>query len=514
VSDQSHTGTRRAAAEEPIEVRRYLDALRRSLGLVAGIVVVLAGSVYLVSSSLPKRYKATTTIVQRSTAVIDSNNTVDSITRDLNTIDALLTTDDVLAAAAKKVPGETTETLRDKVSSSVDPNANLIYVTAKDASPERSAQISNAVASTFVTEQADIQRRQYERARADLQDELTRLQGTAEAGSQESAIRDRISQLGVSIATAGADLQVAQRADAPKAPDTPRPLRNTALGIILGLFLGILVALARDQLVPRVSGSRELSRLLELPVLVSIPYTRSNKRGRKARALSGIEYETYQTLATSIRFSLTPADGPHVILISSALHAEGKSTVTMRLGRALAHAGHRTLLISADMRWPTLHGLVNVPIAPGLADLLESFSGSTAPDARAFVANQIKRVSGRRRGELDILPSGKKPDDPSELLSDVGLDVVMDAIADLDYTYVLVDAPPLLGIADTQALARRASTILYVARLDRVTLENVVDARDVLDRIDRPMVGMVVIGARSEASPYYLSGRVPALEDV
>jgi capsular exopolysaccharide synthesis family protein len=513
MSDQSNTGPRRAA-EEPIEVRRYLEALRRGLPLIAGITVVLAASVYLVSTSLPNRYKATTTIVQRTTAVIDSSDSVDSITRDLNTIDALLTTDDVLGAAAKKVPGETTDTLRDKVSSSVDPNANLIYVTAKDESAPRSAQISNAVASTFVTEQAAIQRRQYERARADLQDELARMQSSGDAGTQETAIRDRISQLGISIATAGADLQVAQRADAPRDPDTPRPLRNTALGIILGLFIGVLVALARDQLVPRVSGSRELSRLLELPVLVSIPYTRGNKRGRKARVLSGIEYETYQTLATSIRFSLTPADGPHVVLVSSALHAEGKSTVTMRLGRALAQAGHRTLLISADMRWPTLHSLVNVPIGPGMADLLETLSKGTGPDARAYVTNQISRVGGQRRGELDILPSGKKPDDPSELLAGTALDIVMDAVLELDYTYILVDAPPLLGIADTQALARRASTILYVARLDRVTLENVVDARDVLDRIDRPMVGMVVIGARSEASPYYLSSRVPALEDV
>src|SRR3954453_5775623 len=442
MSDQTNSG-RRAAAEEPIEVRRYLDALRRNLPLMLGIVVVLAGSVYLVSSSLPKRYKATTSIVRRVTSVVDQNQNVDSITRDLNTVDALLTTDDVLTAAAKKVPGETVDTLRDKVSSSVDPNANLIYVTAKDAQPDRAATIANAVSSTFVTEQADIQRRQYERARADLQDELARLQGTADAGTQEQAIRDRISQLGVSIATAGADLQVAQRADAPKEPDTPRPLRNTALGIILGLFLGILVALARDQLVPRVSGSRELSRLLELPVLVSIPYTRSNKRGRKARALSGIEYETYQTLATSIRFSLTPADGPHVILISSALHAEGKSTVSLRLGRALAQAGHRTLLISADMRWPTLHTLTNTEISPGLSELLVSLGGhGSVPDARTYVSNRIKRVSGQRRGELDILPSGKKPDDPSELLSEVGVDLWRDGVAGVDSTSVLRDAPP------------------------------------------------------------------------
>jgi Mrp family chromosome partitioning ATPase len=168
------------------------------------------------------------------------------------------------------------------------------------------------------------------------------------------------------------------------------------------------------------------------------------------------------------------------------------------------------------MRWPTLHDLAGVPLGPGLADLLqEELPGRSAETARSLVGDRIEHAPGRRRGVLDVLPSGRKPQDPTELLADVALDVVFDAIADLDYTYVLVDAPPLLGIADTQALARRATSILYVARLDRITLENVVDARDILDRIDRPSAGMVVIGARSEASPYYLSSRaVPALEDV
>ncbi len=509
IDSGERSGTRRSA-EEPIEARRYLDALRRSLPLVIGIVVVLAASTYAVSTSLPKRYKATASIVERTSAITDASSSTDQVVRDLNTIDALLTTDDVLSAAARRVPGESIDSLRGKVSSSVDPNANLIYVTAKDPSPARAAQIANAVSSTFVSEQADIQKRTYERAIADLQDQLSRVSGSTSA---EQALRDRINQLQVNVATAGADLGIAQRAAAPKTQDTPRPLRNTALGIVLGLFLGVLVAIARDQLVPRVGGSRELSRLLEMPVLVSIPYLRKG-RGRRSRALTGIEYETYQTLATSVRFALTPNEGPHVILVTSALHAEGKSTVTMRLGRALSQAGQRTLLVSADMRWPTLHDLTNVPIGPGLADLLKSLTTASEQDARVLVAEQIEHAPGQRRGALDVLPSGRKPDDPSELLADITLDVVFDALSELDYTYIIVDAPPLLGIADTQALARRATSILYVARLDRISLENVVDARDVLDRLDRPQVGMVVIGARSEASPYYLTTRVPALEDV
>jgi Mrp family chromosome partitioning ATPase/capsular polysaccharide biosynthesis protein len=513
--DFERRAPRRAAAEEPIEVRRHLDALRRSAPLVAGIVVVLAVATYVVSTSLPRRYKATASIVQRTNATLDTSSSVDTISRDLNTINSLVTTDDVLNAATRQLNGETLDTLRNEVSSSVDPNANLIYVTAKDASAQQAARIANAVANAFVSEQANIERRQYEHALADLQDELNNVTGQdATTVDQEQAIRDRIAQLRVSIATAGSDLGIAQRADPPKSQDTPRPVRNTALAIVLGLFLGVLVALGRDQLVPRVSGSRELSRLLELPVLVSVPYV-STRRGRRSRALTGIEYETYQTLGTSVRFALTPADGPHVILVTSALHAEGKSTVTLRLGRALAQGGHRTLLVSADMRWPTLHDLAGVPLGPGLADLLQELSGAGEADARARLADRIVAAPGRRRGVLDVLPSGRKPSDPTELLADVAMDLVFSAIADLDYSYVLVDAPPLLGIADTQALARRASTVLYVARLDRITLENVVDAREVLDRLERPSVGMVVIGARSEASPYYLSSRaVPALEDV
>jgi Mrp family chromosome partitioning ATPase len=115
---------------------------------------------------------------------------------------------------------------------------------------------------------------------------------------------------------------------------------------------------------------------------------------------------------------------------------------------------------------------------------------------------------------LHVLPSGRKPDDPAEALAGDALDKVFEVIRELEYTYVLVDSPSLLGVADSQALARRCSSILYVAKLDRVTLENVVDVRDVLDRLDRRPIGMVVIGGRSEASSYYIGDRAPAYEDV
>jgi succinoglycan biosynthesis transport protein ExoP len=204
------------------------------------------------------------------------------------------------------------------------------------------------------------------------------------------------------------------------------------------------------------------------------------------------------------------------VLITSALHAEGKTTVAARLGRTLAQAGHRTLLVAADLRWPTLHELLDTELAPGLSELLldlEEIPGADRGLARQVSASIQPVRSSQRHGELDVLPSGEKPDDPARLLTSDGLEAVFAAIAELDYAYVIVDAPPLLGIADTQALARCANSLLYIARLDRITIDNVMDARDVLDRLDINAVGLVVIGARSEASPYYVGLRAPVLED-
>ena len=186
------------------------------------------------------------------------------------------------------------------------------------------------------------------------------------------------------------------------------------------------------------------------------------------------------------------------------------------LGRTLAQSGHRTLLISADLRWPTLHELLETPSEPGLSELLAELETSDrhSRSLRRLLSAAIVSVeSANRYGELDVLPSGHKPDDAARLLTGEGLAALFAAIGELDYAYVIIDAPPLLGIADTQALARCADSLLYVARLDRLTVENVMDARDTLDRLELNPVGLVVIGARSEASPYYVGLRAPALED-
>jgi Mrp family chromosome partitioning ATPase len=253
---------------------------------------------------------------------------------------------------------------------------------------------------------------------------------------------------------------------------------------------------------------------MDLPLLASVPHV-SRRLGWRPHVLSGIEYETYQSLAASVRFALPVRDAPRLVLVTSALHAEGKSTVTARLGAALAQAGQRTLLVSADLRWPTLHELLEQPPSPGLTDVLQRAHGpgdsAAIRDALLETINPVYDDS--RRGTLHLLPSGHKVDDPARLLTGPVMDSLTDALLELDYAYVLVDSAPILGIADSLALARALHHVLFVARLERLTLDTVFDAREVLDRFETEPLGMVVVGARGEASPYYLTAARPTLEE-
>jgi non-specific protein-tyrosine kinase len=513
-SSSSRSSPRRPGSEEPIEVRRYLEAIRRSRGLIATIAIVLTVVVAVVSASLPDRFDAIASVVKQVNTQPFDNVSVDVVTRDLATIGQLLTTSSVLDAAARDVPGETGDSLRDKVTATVDPQANLIFVTAKDDTAAGAASIANAVAKTFVDEQATVEKRQIEAARAGLLQEAARLKGQAGSAAQVQAIQQRLSELGVSLAAAGTDLTIAQRAELPKSAASPKPVRNAVLALFVGLFIAILVALGRDQLVPRIANQRELSRLVDMPVLASVPYV-SRRLGRRPKILSGIEYETYQSLAASVRFALPPDHDPRLVLVTSALHGEGKSTVTARLGAALARAGHRTLLVSADLRWPTLHEIFETEVGPGLTDVLERVdAGDDTETVRQTLQAAIVPVHDRaRRGTLHLLPSGPKTADPTRLLSGPAMTALSDVLTDLDYVYVLVDSAPILGIADSLALARAVHHVVFVARLDRLTLDTVFDAREMLDRVDCEPLGVVAVGARGEASPYYMTARSPVLDE-
>jgi capsular exopolysaccharide synthesis family protein len=484
--------------DQPLEIGRYVDALRRSKVLIALIVGGLTAAVLVISLLLPKTYRATAKLLVDGTGDSLVSGDAESAQRRLATIQVLLKTRAVRTGAARNVQGETVDTLGDKVKTSVDQNANIVNIVATDDDAQGAARIANVVAGTFLAQQRRVESQRLNRARASLRSALAELrqQPPLQAQAEIAAIRERLTDLELSAASRGSELQLAEQAQPPERPSSPRPVRNAAFAFFASVFIAALVVLARAQLRPRISGSRELSRMLELPVLGQVPHVR-RALGQSPRTLSAPEYEAYQTLQASLRMQLPPAR-QQIVLVTSALHGEGKTEVTAALGLVLAQAGQRTWLVSADMRRPRLHELLDVAQSPGLAEVLAGArrgrdSGATEMSAARHAP---RRARDPDSGSLHVLASGRRPSDPAKLLASDALDVFFDEIKQSDYDYVLLDGPPLLGLVDSQVLAKRADGVLLVCRPDRLTSENAIDMRDLLARLDVQALGLVIVGAR------------------
>jgi capsular exopolysaccharide synthesis family protein len=463
--------------------------------MILAFVAVTTALVVGISLYVPKSYRSTSQLIYAPATSLFASTDPDTVKRNLETFQRLLTTRRVLESAAERVPGETADSLKDKVTASVDQSADIISIAALASKPELSARIANAAAATFVELHRQDARRQLQAAQAALAAQLRDAQARGATQQELDAIRQQQANLSTELATAGSDLTTVP-AEVPDAPYTPRPVRNGVLAFFAALFLGIIAALARDRLTPRVGSPREVSRVLGLPLLVGLPFVRRHF-GRRRKLLRAVANEAYQTLQASVRFYLPPTK-QQVILITSSVEGEGKTSAAAGLARALARVGQRTLLISADLRFPTLHELFKTPLSPGLSDILVTASSNGArPNALSLAIDEsVQLVVGGVGDNLHVIPSGTRVPDPSKLLFSDALSSFFAAIQERDYQYVIIDGPPLLGIADSHALAQSVDSVIVVSRLGLATLEDLTELRDTLERLEVHTLGVVVVGSR------------------
>ena len=471
--------------EQPTDVSRYVSAIRRGSWLIALIVIPFTATVLVLSLVLPKSYSATASLVIEERGSVLAPSDTDSATRRLATMRALLTSPDVLARAARRLPGETQDTLEDKVTATVDDVANIIEVKARDGDPAGAAAIANDVTRTFLDLRRTAESRRFADARSSLESALERARTAKGSPEEVQALRERLSELNVSEVATGDELQIGQAARPPEGPDSPRPLQNTLFALFAALFVAVLAALGRDLLAPRVRNARELTTLTGLTPLVVLPATRSRRRAAQ-------ENEAYQALAASLRVQLS--DSQRIVLITSPTSSEDRSEVAMGLGRALSSSDVPTLLVSADLREPGLHAALGVPQSPGLGDVLEALDRGNGDNAGELVQAVTRAHEHPSRGELRALPSGDPAHHPAAVLSSDSLGVMFEELSRSEYRYVVVEGPPLLGPIDGQLVARWVDAVLVVCRLDRLWPGDADELGEVLGRLDAPVLGSIVIG--------------------
>lgn len=298
-----------------------------------------------------------------------------------------------------------------------------------------------------------------ERAAFDLDRKLVRyneLKRNLEADQQiQQAVLSRMKETSVSETLPSEVIRLTEEARPAKRPFEPQPRQAMLRGAVIGLVLGIGAIFVLYYLDHRFRRNEEVERELRLPVLSALPLI--SEKTLQDRGLishlqqAGEEAEAFRTLRASL---LLPGrmQSSSVLMLTSAAPGEGKSLVAINLALSLAQDGRRTLLIGADMRRPMLDRVFGDSAdSDGLAEALKG---------------AVQWQDALRKGRvdnLDILPSGRIPANPSELLGSGGFQNILREARGL-YQHVIIDAPPMLGISDALVMLPQVDGVLFVVR--------------------------------------------------
>lgn len=273
---------------------------------------------------------------------------------------------------------------------------------------------------------------------------------------------------------------------------SPNLQRSTILGGVLGLLLVGFVVFVREKLDIAIKDPDEIERTTGLYVHGMIP---AHKEAEEDAGLVTImrptsaDAEAYRTLRTSIQLS-SLENHTRSIMITSSGPGEGKSTTMANLAVTLAQAGNKTLVVDCDMRRPTLHKLLKVEREPGLAEVLEGKDLDWHTHVKATEAEN-----------LFVLPAGKVPSNPSELLGRAQMAAIL-AEMKQEYNFVLCDVPPILVVSDAALLASHLDGVLILLRSGKAVGQEVTRAREQMERVGGKVLGAVFNAYGGEAGGY------------
>lgn len=269
----------------------------------------------------------------------------------------------------------------------------------------------------------------------------------------------RLREAGITSGLEAGEIDVIDLADLPVIPNPPGPVLLLAGALFAGLIAGCFVALATDAIDTRVTSVEQVARAIPIPLLALVPHNEHGKnkgevanRSQDGLAAPGSPYEeALQTLRTSLMLARAGAP-PKVLLVTSAVPAEGKSTTARNLAAALARHRSKVLLIDCDLRKGTLAQALGLYPGKGLSNVLaQQMSPSDA----------IQPVKGVEN--LFAIPSGPHPPNPAVLIASAEMASLVQECA-AQYDFVVVDSAPLLGISDTLNLGQLADSVLLVVR--------------------------------------------------
>ena len=435
-------------------LRAYLQILLKRWRIVVACTVLVLGAAATLTYLTPPTYAANATafvsISQAGTADASIYQSSQFAMQRVKSYTEVVRSPDVLQPVINRLDlPMTVGDLRQVVAAENPVDTVLIKVSATDGDPRRAQAIANAVSDQLGLV-------------------IERLETPREGGQSPVKVTTTVPS------------------QTPQFPISPRIPLNMALGLLAGLALGVIVAVIREQQDTTVKGD-ELEDLTGRPALALIglnPQVKSHPLITMAGHGRGVE--EFRSLRTTLQF-VDVDEPPRVIVITSALAAEGKTTTACNLAIALAQSSLRVCLVEADMRRPNASTLMGIDGSIGLSNV---------------VAGQIDLQDALmpwHRGLLTILPAGTTPPDPTRLLGSKNMAAVV-ATLRADFDFVIIDAPPILPVSDAAVLARSADGAVLVARYGKTRREQLTSAIADLEAVKARLIGtaLTMVPARGQ----------------
>jgi Mrp family chromosome partitioning ATPase/capsular polysaccharide biosynthesis protein len=511
-------------------LREYLHILRRRKWIVVLAVVIVPAAAVALSLRQSPLYEASADVLLRYqnlpstlSGISDPNSysyyvdPIRSTDTQLQVATLPLLTDRVAAALRKRgVPGPSAG---DSTGVAAVSDTDVLRFTGRSGTPERAALLATEYARQFTRYRQELDTVSITTAVKGLQRRIDELvaQETSRARVQAAALRTKIDQL-ETLLTLQTSSAVLVREASGAAKIRPKPTKYGVLGLGLGLVLGVGLAFLRDAFDTRLRSPDQIADVLGLSVLGGIPAPpRQLQRERRlvmVDAPTSGGAEAFRRLRMNLEFA-SVGKPAQVIMVTSALEEEGKSTTVSNLAVAMALAGKNVALVDLDLRRPSVGAFFRLDERqPGLSSVVlgyasledafvqvsvEPFSSASDNGATENGANARSSVGwGDGEGEvaggsLSVLPTGMLPPDPGEF---VGLESVARVIAALRErsNVVLIDAPPLLHVGDALTIGRLADAVVAIVRLDVAQRGPIGELGAILARMPAEKLGFVLCG--------------------
>jgi succinoglycan biosynthesis transport protein ExoP len=445
-----------------VELKDYIRIIRKRWRIIVAVTLVVLAGAALATALSPKVYQADTQLFvstsggSDSSALLSGSNFTQQ--RVLSYAD-VITTPEVLDPVIETLKLHTTAaTLGTQITATVPLNTVLIQVAVTNADPRVAAQVADAVG------------RQFTRTVADLES----------VKGQPSPVK----------------LTVVSAPIVPTTPISPKPTRNLALGVVLGLLLGLGLALLRDLLDTTIKGEKDCAEVTDATVIGGIGFDPDAPKHPLIVQADphGPRSEAFRTLRTNLKF-VDAANHPGSIVFTSSVPGEGKTTTTANLAITMAASGARVCIVEGDLRRPRLLEYMGMDGSLGLTNVLIG---------QVELGEVLQKFTDTN---VYVLGAGSVPPNPSELLGSAAMSETLRAL-ESRFDIVIIDAPPLLPVTDAAVLSTIAGGTVVVVGAGMVDRDHLARSLQTLEAVQVRVLGLVLnlMATKGGDTYYYYHG--------